>query len=804
MLQKAKNTNLWPALIIGLALMITGLSASAEVDPPDRVGRLSYVSGTVQIYNRDDAAWENISINRPVTTGDAFYSAIGSRAEIRIGTTAIRLDGDTELQVVQLDDANIKLQLDQGHAAVRLVSSDDVSGFSLNTPEGQLYATQPGSYSFDNNANSTSATAWSGMLQFQGRDGTTTSIQSVNRAEFQNDNGVIRSRFFAPIRDDFHAWVSERIAADERAGAPRYVSAEMTGAEDLQNYGGWESTADYGPIWYPSTVVVGWAPYRYGHWAWVGPWGWTWVDDAPWGFAPFHYGRWVQHHDRWGWAPGRYVARPVYAPALVAWVGGSGFSVSISSGPSVGWFPLGPREVYVPSYRVSPRYVRNVNYTHVTNITNINVTNIVNNPQGFVQKNNYAYRNSPQAVTVVSRDVMVRQHPVAKAAVPMRGNQWSKVAAESVGAKPDVVRPVSAPRPGNAPSRVDQGRTVNDDRQGGNSRALPAAPGNQNQPQTQIQNRPNPVARPDNRGGENAQDNNRKNADQNTGRDNAAHPASQAPQAPAATPSAAPNKPEQRVVIPEGRPAPNRPSGTDVRGNNVDAVGNPRNSPAQSNKPIRNDQRSSLPPPVTVQPAAPARTDGVSRGESLPVERPAESNSRVQRPVEPSPQRSVEPKPSPQRSVEPSPQRSIEPSPQRSVEPRPSPQRSVEPSLQRSVEPKPQRSVEPSPQRSVEPKPVDSSPRVQQPVAAPRAIESKQRSQQPRESVSRESKSMDANPHNSNARDQGVPANRGAPDAQRGKDGKDAIHPAESVNPAASGNAGQGQTRRQDGGQNAQ
>ena len=731
MLQKAKNTNLWSALIIGLALMITGLSASAEVDPPDRVGRLSYVSGTVQIYNRDDAVWENVSINRPVTTGDAFYSAIGSRAEIRIGSTAIRLDGDTELQVVQLDDAQVNLQLDQGRAAVRLASNDDVSGFSLNTPEGQLYATQPGSYSFENNANSTSATAWNGMLQFQGRDGTTTSIQSIqsfNRAEFQNDNGVIRARFFAPIRDDFYAWVSERIAADERAGAPRYVSSEMTGAEDLQNYGGWESTPDYGPIWYPSTVVVGWAPYRYGHWAWVWPWGWTWVDDAPWGFAPFHYGRWVQHHDRWGWMPGRYVARPVYAPALVAWIGTAGFSLSISSGPSVGWFPLGPREVYVPSYHVSPRYVRNVNYTHVTNITNINVTNIVNNPQTFVQKNNYAYRNSPQAVTVVPRDVMVRQQPVAKAAVPMRGNQWSKVAAESVGAKPDVVRPVAAPRSSSTPSRVDQGRTANDNRQGGNSRALPpAASGNQNQPQTQIQNQAGPGARPDNRG-----------------RDNAAHPASQAPQAPAATPSAAPKKPEQRV-IPEGRPAPNRPSGTDVRGNNVDSVENPRNSPAQSNKPIRNDQRLSSPSPVTVQPAVPAHTDGVSRGESRPVERPAESNSRVQRPVEPIPQRSVEPRP--------------------------------------------------SPQRSVEPRLMDSSPRVQQSVA-PRAIESNQRSQQPAESRSR-----DANPHNLNARDQGVPGNRRAPDAQRGNDGRDAIHPAESVNPAASGNAGQGQTRRQDGGQ---
>ena len=95
----------------------------------------------------------------------------------------------------------------------------------------------------------------------------------------------------------------------------------MTGAEDLDRYGHWESHPEYGPIWTPPPWCPGWAPYRYGHWAWIGPWGWTWVDDAPWGFAPFHYGRWVMVGGRWCWAPGRYVARPVYAPALVAWIG---------------------------------------------------------------------------------------------------------------------------------------------------------------------------------------------------------------------------------------------------------------------------------------------------------------------------------------------------------------------------------------------------------------------------------------------------------------------------------------------------
>ncbi len=72
-------------------------------------------------------------------------------------------------------------------------------------------------------------------------------------------------------------------------------------------------------------VPAGWAPYRNGHWAWIDPWGWTWVDDAPWGFAPFHYGRWTVVDDRWGWVPGPVRQRAVYAPALVAFIGGAEF-----------------------------------------------------------------------------------------------------------------------------------------------------------------------------------------------------------------------------------------------------------------------------------------------------------------------------------------------------------------------------------------------------------------------------------------------------------------------------------------------
>ena len=206
------------------------------------------------------------------------------------------------------------------------------------------------------------------------------------------------------------------------ASTTRYVSPEMTGAEDLDRYGQWQQTPEYGALWVPRSVAADWAPYTTGHWAWVRPWGWTWVDDAPWGFAPFHYGRWVYHRNAWCWAPGTYVARPVYAPALVAWIGGPRTSVSISvgAGAPVGWFPLAPREVYVPAYRASPRYVQQVNVTHVTNVTNI--TTIVNNRNGEADRRDFANRKYAHAVTFVPAEVMTRRQPVAPGggALPQR------------------------------------------------------------------------------------------------------------------------------------------------------------------------------------------------------------------------------------------------------------------------------------------------------------------------------------------------------------------------------------------------
>jgi hypothetical protein len=214
--------------------------------------------------------------------------------------------------------------------------------------------------------------------------------------------------------DAFDAWCQERERREASVVSARYVPRDMIGYEDLDAYGSWRNVPPYGMVWIPGSVPGGWAPYHYGHWAWVEPWGWTWIDDAPWGFAPFHYGRWAFAGGIWVWAPGRLdvAVRPVYAPALVAFVGGPRFGVSVAVGGGGGmaaWFALGPGEVYRPAYRVSDVYVRNINVVHVTNVTVINQVNVTNV--------HYANQGVPGAVMAVPHDAFVGARSVHEASV---------------------------------------------------------------------------------------------------------------------------------------------------------------------------------------------------------------------------------------------------------------------------------------------------------------------------------------------------------------------------------------------------
>ena len=415
-MRKSISPFLFMTMLAGLLLAFS-TSARADDDPPGRVARLNYIQGSVSFQPGGESDWVQANPNRPLTTGDNLWTDKNSRGELHIDSTVIRLSSETGITFLNLDDRTVQIQLAEGSLSAHVRRLDGGDAFEIDTPNLAFTVQRPGDYrvDVDPNGNTTVVTVREGEGDVTG-GGSEYHLDSGDSDAFSGTDSLTYDGRQAGSMDEFDQWGRSRDDQEERAQSAQYVSRDVIGYEDLDAYGTWRSTPEYGYVWYPTRVAAGWAPYRFGHWVWIEPWGWTWVEDEPWGFAPFHYGRWAVVGGGWGWVPGPVVVRPVYAPALVAFVGGPGFGVSlaIGGGGGVAWFPLGPREVYVPPYRTSVRYVQNVNVTNTT-VNVVNVTNIYNNRD--VTRVTYMNRNNAGAVTVVSRDTFVNARPVSGAIV---------------------------------------------------------------------------------------------------------------------------------------------------------------------------------------------------------------------------------------------------------------------------------------------------------------------------------------------------------------------------------------------------
>jgi len=434
----------WTIAVCFAALLCVTLSPRSlaqdepQDDPPSRVARLGYLQGSVSFQPAGESDWVDAVPNRPITIGDQLWADNNSRAELQLGTAVIDLNGNTGVSFLNLDDHTIQIQLSSGaiNIRVRRLGRDD--DFEIDTPNQAFTIEEAGRYRIEASPDGTYTvvSVREGGGESTG-NGSTYTVQAGQRVTFDGTDTLNAQMEDLGGPDDFDNWCYSRYYHYEHSSSARYVSNDVVGYEDLDDNGDWRPALGYGNVWFPH-VAPGWAPYREGHWAWVDPWGWTWVDEEPWGYAPFHYGRWAFFSGQWGWVPGPMEVAPVYAPALVVFVGGGGMAF----GGNVAWFALGPREVYVPSYPVSRGYLTSINMSgtvvNQTVITNVYNTTIIRN-QTNITNVTYVNRGVAGAIVAVPQQAFVSAQPVAHIAVAVNAKQLASM--------PISVRAAVAPTP---------------------------------------------------------------------------------------------------------------------------------------------------------------------------------------------------------------------------------------------------------------------------------------------------------------------------------------------------------------------
>src|SRR5258706_3783735 len=319
---------------------------SQQDDPPSWVARLGYMEASVSFQPAGEPDWVQAVPNRPMTTGDKLWADKDSRAELQLGSAVIRLNSETGFSFLNLDDDTVQIQLTSGSINVRVRRLDRNDVFEIDTPNQAFSVYEPGSYRVEASEDGTYTVV--SIREGGGGstgNGQTYTVRAGQRVTFSGTDSLNAEVTQISGADQFDNWAYDRERRYDRSRSAQYVSHDVVGYEDLDDYGDWRDDSNYGHVWYPNRVESGWAPYRQGDWDWIEPWGYTWVEDSPGGYAPFQYGGWVVGGGRWGWGAGPPAVRPVYAPALgvfIAGGGGGGVGIVVGIRGRCGRCPLGP------------------------------------------------------------------------------------------------------------------------------------------------------------------------------------------------------------------------------------------------------------------------------------------------------------------------------------------------------------------------------------------------------------------------------------------------------------------------------
>ena len=413
------NLKVWPHLTIvaivcavlagvGVAMWMRHEQTASANELPN-AARIQRVEGEVALNNTNAANAENeqwiaATENQPFSVGDRIYTRDNGRASLAFtGRNFARLNSNTSLDVLALNDERTQLALRDGSAMFDVGYLDSGDLFEVATPYGAVDFQQPGLYNVGIDNGQVLVSVLSGLAQVVGLGGSgqiskgelltlvgSTAADVVLSRLDGRDAGYAVDDYYAyqypryydgRYRDDYNAYLNDPYYFDpyRRNVSYQYANSYIPGLYDLDYYGDWQNIDNYGYAWSPR-VDAGWSPYQEGYWYTDYPYGPTWVSTEPWGYAPYHYGRWAFVGDRWYWVPEATNVTPVYSPALVSFIP---FGQN-----EIGWVPLAPGDVYVPHYYNTswqPYYLtRDDLYLRTVNL------------------------NVPNAVTVVSLDDFTR------------------------------------------------------------------------------------------------------------------------------------------------------------------------------------------------------------------------------------------------------------------------------------------------------------------------------------------------------------------------------------------------------------
>jgi hypothetical protein len=331
--------------LVAVATLNCSVALGAQgPDPPHSVGRIGQVDGRVSIQ-ADEAPPSAVTMNWPTIAGDRIHTGIGSRTEVTLSGGTLWLGEESTVLIRELSSTFAHLRIESGEVGIHLPDRRYTASVRLEVAGSTVELTTPGDYHLTvRNQDAITfavetgeATVRTSEVQFNQLAGEEVQIAADGTVGISTASVTKRTRNARGTRSEPH------------------LARNLVGYQELDGHGDWRWAREYGMVWTPHSPPRQWAPYRFGHWIWRAPWGWTWIDSAPWGFATSHYGRWTKIEERWSWLPGPRQIDASFAPALVGWLRDP------ADAELIGWFPLGPRDEYVPLYPSSAVHKQTLN-----------------------------------------------------------------------------------------------------------------------------------------------------------------------------------------------------------------------------------------------------------------------------------------------------------------------------------------------------------------------------------------------------------------------------------------------------------